>query len=95
VLVLDPLDTFEDEHDMVWAKEREIRRAHELIVLTADMPARIFTPMVLSGSGAKLSKTLLRTAPDNPAQPGARRHRGMDADHHQLARVSSTSTSMR
>jgi predicted ATPase len=32
VLVLDPLDTFEDEHDVVWAKEREIRRVHELIV---------------------------------------------------------------
>jgi predicted ATPase len=32
VLVLDPLDTFEDEQDVVWAKEREIRRVHELIV---------------------------------------------------------------
>jgi predicted ATPase len=32
VLVLDPLDTFEDENDVVWAKEREIRRVHELIV---------------------------------------------------------------
>src|SRR5919204_43819 len=28
----------------------------------ADMPARVFTPMVLSGSGAKLSKSLLRAA---------------------------------
>lgn len=36
----------------------------------ADMPARIFTPMVLSGSGAKLSKSLLRTAPDSPAHTG-------------------------
>jgi predicted ATPase len=32
VLILDPLDTFEDEHDVVWAKERELRRVHELIV---------------------------------------------------------------
>jgi predicted ATPase len=32
VLVLDSLDTFEDEQDVVWAKEREIRRVHELIV---------------------------------------------------------------
>lgn len=32
VLVLDPLDRFEDEQDVVWAKEREIRRVHELIV---------------------------------------------------------------
>jgi ASC-1-like (ASCH) protein len=36
----------------------------------ADMPARIFTPMVLSGSGAKLSKSLLRAAPDSPAHAG-------------------------
>lgn len=32
VLVLDPLDRFEDEQDAVWAKEREIHRVHELIV---------------------------------------------------------------
>ncbi len=32
VLALDPLDTFEDEHDVVWAQDREIRRVHELIV---------------------------------------------------------------
>jgi predicted ATPase len=32
VFVLDPLDNFEDESDIVWAKEREIRRVHELIV---------------------------------------------------------------
>lgn len=32
VLILDPLDTFEDEQDVVWAKDREIRRVHELIV---------------------------------------------------------------
>ncbi len=36
----------------------------------ADMPARIFTPMVLSGSGAKLSKSLLRAVPDSPAHAG-------------------------
>ncbi len=36
----------------------------------ADMPARIFTPMVLSGSGGKLSKSLLRAAPDSPAHTG-------------------------
>ena len=36
----------------------------------ADMPARVFTPMVLSGSGAKLSKSLLRAAPDSPAHTG-------------------------
>lgn len=36
----------------------------------ADMPARIFTPMVLSGSGAKLSKSLLRAAPESPAHAG-------------------------
>lgn len=36
----------------------------------ADMPARIFTPMVLSGSGGKLSKSLLRAAPDSPAHAG-------------------------
>jgi len=30
--VLDPLDTFEDPDDIVWAKDREIRRVHELIV---------------------------------------------------------------
>lgn len=35
-----------------------------------DMPARIFTPMVLSGSGGKLSKSLLRAAPDSPAHTG-------------------------
>ncbi len=35
-----------------------------------DMPARIFTPMVLSGSGAKLSKSLLRATPDSPAHTG-------------------------
>ena len=32
VFVLDPLDTFEDESDVVFAKDREIRRVHELIV---------------------------------------------------------------
>ncbi|WP_434444647.1 AAA family ATPase [Lentzea sp. E54] len=32
IFVLDPLDTFEDPDDIVWAKEREIRRVHELIV---------------------------------------------------------------
>lgn len=30
--MLDPLDTFEDPDDIVWAKDREIRRVHELIV---------------------------------------------------------------
>ncbi|MBB5867380.1 hypothetical protein F4553_000759 [Allocatelliglobosispora scoriae] len=35
-----------------------------------DMPTRVFTPMVLSGSGAKLSKSLLRAAPDSPAHGG-------------------------
>src|ERR1700722_16331838 len=35
-----------------------------------DMPVRVFTPMVLSGSGAKLSKSLLRAAPDSPAHAG-------------------------
>jgi hypothetical protein len=38
----------------------------------ADMPARIFTPLVLSGSGGKLSKSLLRAAPDSPALAGQR-----------------------
>jgi predicted ATPase len=32
VFVLDPLSTFEDETDVVFAKDREIRRVHELIV---------------------------------------------------------------
>jgi predicted ATPase len=32
IFVLDPLDTFEDPDDIVWAREREIRRVHELIV---------------------------------------------------------------
>ncbi|WP_158299640.1 AAA family ATPase [Glycomyces paridis] len=32
VFVLDPLDKFEDPDDIVWAKERELRRVHELIV---------------------------------------------------------------
>lgn len=32
IFVLDPLDTFEDADDIVWAKDREIRRVHELIV---------------------------------------------------------------
>lgn len=32
VFVLDPLDAFEDPDDIVWAKDREIRRVHELIV---------------------------------------------------------------
>ncbi|MCD0445874.1 ATP-binding protein [Glycomyces sp. A-F 0318] len=32
VFVLDPLDRFEDADDIVWAKEREIRRVHELVV---------------------------------------------------------------
>lgn len=32
VFVLDPLDTLEDPDDIVWAKDREIRRVHELIV---------------------------------------------------------------
>lgn len=32
VFALDPLDTFEDPDDIVWAKDREIRRVHELIV---------------------------------------------------------------
>lgn len=32
VFILDPLDTFEDPDDIVWAKDREIRRVHELIV---------------------------------------------------------------
>lgn len=32
VFVLDPLDNFEDPDDIVWAKDREIRRVHELIV---------------------------------------------------------------
>ncbi len=32
IFMLDPLDTFEDPDDIVWAKDREIRRVHELIV---------------------------------------------------------------
>ena len=32
VFILDPLDSFEDELDVVWAKDREIRRVHELII---------------------------------------------------------------
>jgi predicted ATPase len=32
IFVLDPLDRFEDPDDIVWAREREIRRVHELIV---------------------------------------------------------------
>ncbi|MGH3614533.1 MAG: AAA family ATPase [Pseudonocardia sp.] len=32
IFVLDPLDTFEDPDNIVWAKDREIRRVHELIV---------------------------------------------------------------
>ncbi|AUS80824.1 hypothetical protein C1701_23545 [Actinoalloteichus sp. AHMU CJ021] len=32
IFVLDPLDTFEDPDDIVWAKDREIRRVHALIV---------------------------------------------------------------
>ncbi|WP_067474107.1 AAA family ATPase [Actinomadura hibisca] len=32
VFVLDALDDFDSEDDLVWAKEREIRRVHELIV---------------------------------------------------------------
>ncbi|MET7331688.1 ATP-binding protein [Nonomuraea sp. NPDC005650] len=32
VFVLDPLDDFASEDDLVWAKEREIRRVHELII---------------------------------------------------------------
>ncbi|MGH2620897.1 MAG: hypothetical protein ACRDHG_10065 [Anaerolineales bacterium] len=32
IFALDPLDTFEDPDDIVWAKDREIRRVHELIV---------------------------------------------------------------
>ncbi|CNG18369.1 Uncharacterised protein [Mycobacterium tuberculosis] len=52
VFVLDPLDDFDSEDDLVWAKEREIRRVHELITqgyydagyrpifVPADEPAR-------------------------------------------------------
>jgi len=32
VFVLDPLDDFESEDDLIFAKDREIRRVHELIV---------------------------------------------------------------
>jgi len=32
VFVLDPLDDFDSEDELVWAKEREIRRVHELVV---------------------------------------------------------------
>lgn len=32
VLILDPLDKFQDEMDVVWAKDRELRRVHELII---------------------------------------------------------------
>lgn len=32
VFILDPLDDFESEDDLVFAKDREIRRVHELIV---------------------------------------------------------------
>ncbi|MGH8902777.1 MAG: AAA family ATPase [Egibacteraceae bacterium] len=32
VFVLDPLDSLEDPDAIVWAKDREIRRVHELIV---------------------------------------------------------------
>ncbi|WP_405085967.1 AAA family ATPase [Microbispora sp. NBC_01389] len=32
IFVLDSLDTFEDPDDIVWAKDRELRRVHELIV---------------------------------------------------------------
>jgi predicted ATPase len=52
VFILDPLDDFESEDDLVFAKDREIRRVHELIVqgyydagyrpvfIPADDPAR-------------------------------------------------------
>ena len=32
MLVLDPLDAFAGEDDLVFAQDREIRRVHELIV---------------------------------------------------------------
>ena len=32
VFVLDPLTKFEDEHDVVWTKERESARVHQLII---------------------------------------------------------------
>jgi predicted ATPase len=32
VFILDPLDDLDSEDDLVWAKEREIRRVHELII---------------------------------------------------------------
>ncbi|MCD0448549.1 ATP-binding protein [Actinocorallia sp. API 0066] len=32
VFILDALDDFDSEDDLVWAKEREIRRVHELII---------------------------------------------------------------
>ncbi|MGI5155846.1 AAA family ATPase [Microbispora sp. CA-102843] len=32
VFVLDPLDDLDSEDDLVWAKEREMRRVHELII---------------------------------------------------------------
>ncbi len=32
VFVLDPVEKFEDEHDVIWAKERESQRIHQLII---------------------------------------------------------------
>lgn len=32
IFVLDPLDQYQDEMNVVWAKDREIRRVHELII---------------------------------------------------------------
>jgi ASC-1-like (ASCH) protein len=61
-----------------WAEKRaeQTRLVHVDGALLAlgtpprDMPARVFTPMVLSASGGKLSKSLLRDHPDDPAHTG-------------------------
>lgn len=58
VFVLDPLATFEDADDIVWAKDREVRSVHELIMqgyddsrMTSRAPSRPGPPCLTPPSG--------------------------------------------
>lgn len=74
IFVLDPLDTFEDPDDTVWAKAREIRRVHELIV-QGYYDASYEPVFVAPGSAsARLDFICANLRLPKPIEPAVRAH---------------------
>jgi predicted ATPase len=78
VFILDPLDDFTSADDLVWAKEREVRRVHELIVqgyydtgyrpifVPADEPARRVEQILANISASRGVRATVRPLERGP-----------------------------